>query len=572
MALHDMSFKLFIKVFFERARCAKNNILSSSIALSLVWILIWVLSFNTAHAVVAENLTIGSAKALSLGHAVTADPPGIDSIHFNPAGLARIKGRKAHVKVVSGIFSVTLDIGDDVPERTQFVEDWRANTNLPDSVFVDPVRNTRSETKGASLMLPFFGMTDLPVSLAPIGGATYSPPQSRFTIGTNVYMPLGVGFYRDEDDPGRYMGERIGFSVMTYFSPSVAYQVTDSLSVGAALTFNYVAVGLDLAFRGPYSLLKILDDMQFDCGKEDNFLGFDNVVDICGGSLGLYNDFGYLSFEVEKGLSFGMNVGFLWQPVPWFTLGMVYQAPIEMDMSGPYRWRNSDLWQNFIVPLSQSPNYKLGEQILGAIGLALPTGAQYSSGEAKLEMEYPEHYSVGVSVQVLPRLKVNMDYKYTGWSSWQSIPVHFENVIDFMLLAEYLQPDGATRTSVNFPLGMDDTWNWGVGFEYKYNDRLKLRLGIEDRPTSIPKASRSPLLPIDSGKLYAVGFDYQMESGSHLEFSVGMLKANVNMPGGTSRLGNSLDPSLVIYNPYAGTDVEANLNALVFALSFDREF
>ena len=45
------------------------------------------------YAVLAENLTIGNAKALALGHAVTADPPGIDAIHFNPAGLAKIKGR-----------------------------------------------------------------------------------------------------------------------------------------------------------------------------------------------------------------------------------------------------------------------------------------------------------------------------------------------------------------------------------------------------------------------------------------------------------------------------------------------
>lgn len=41
-----------------------------------------------ASAVLTDSLTIGNAKAISLGHAVTADPPGIDAIHFNPAGLA----------------------------------------------------------------------------------------------------------------------------------------------------------------------------------------------------------------------------------------------------------------------------------------------------------------------------------------------------------------------------------------------------------------------------------------------------------------------------------------------------
>src|SRR5690349_22124527 len=29
--------------------------------------------------------------AMSMGNAVTADPPGLDSIHFNPAGLSRLE-------------------------------------------------------------------------------------------------------------------------------------------------------------------------------------------------------------------------------------------------------------------------------------------------------------------------------------------------------------------------------------------------------------------------------------------------------------------------------------------------
>ncbi|HVK98546.1 MAG TPA: hypothetical protein VM553_01980, partial [Dongiaceae bacterium] len=45
-----------------------------------------------------DSLTIGNPKALSLGHAVTADPPDIDSIHFNPAGLTNLKGRQLFIK------------------------------------------------------------------------------------------------------------------------------------------------------------------------------------------------------------------------------------------------------------------------------------------------------------------------------------------------------------------------------------------------------------------------------------------------------------------------------------------
>src|SRR4051794_25751955 len=42
-----------------------------------------------AHAALTDNLAV-SPVAMSLGNAVTADPPGLDSIHFNPAGLSKI--------------------------------------------------------------------------------------------------------------------------------------------------------------------------------------------------------------------------------------------------------------------------------------------------------------------------------------------------------------------------------------------------------------------------------------------------------------------------------------------------
>ena len=41
----------------------------------------------------AQNLTI-HPKALALGNAVTADPPGIMAIHYNPAGLTKLDGRQ----------------------------------------------------------------------------------------------------------------------------------------------------------------------------------------------------------------------------------------------------------------------------------------------------------------------------------------------------------------------------------------------------------------------------------------------------------------------------------------------
>ncbi|MBE0844448.1 outer membrane protein transport protein, partial [Escherichia coli] len=54
----------------------------------------------------ANDLTIGNPKAMALGNAVTADETGIDSVHYNPAALTRMKGRQATVKLLTGVMDI----------------------------------------------------------------------------------------------------------------------------------------------------------------------------------------------------------------------------------------------------------------------------------------------------------------------------------------------------------------------------------------------------------------------------------------------------------------------------------
>lgn len=183
------------------------------------WLVFWLalLPASAAWAVLNDSLTIGNARTLSLGNAVTADPPGIDSIHFNPAGLARLQGRQAHLKVVGATFGIDLTFGEYNDERQRYLDQKQALGIFDDAYFFDEAHRSSSETEGATLMLPIFGMTDIPVLVAPLGGASYRPEDSAITYATNVYAPMMVGFHRADDDPGRWIGQRLAFSVLTFF-------------------------------------------------------------------------------------------------------------------------------------------------------------------------------------------------------------------------------------------------------------------------------------------------------------------------------------------------------------------
>src|SRR5690554_7819876 len=61
-----------------------------------------------AQAQLAQNLTI-HPKALALGNAVTADPPGIMAVYFNPAGLTKLVGRQFEINLLGVYLDVDAD-------------------------------------------------------------------------------------------------------------------------------------------------------------------------------------------------------------------------------------------------------------------------------------------------------------------------------------------------------------------------------------------------------------------------------------------------------------------------------
>jgi len=547
-------------------------------ALAFFVLSLWV---SSAWAVVADSLTIGNAKALSLGNAVTADPPGIDSIHFNPAGLARIKGRVLQLKMVAADFSVVMDIGDYVDARKNRLQEMEATGLFEDGYFDDEAHMSTSETEGAALMLPFFGLTELPAIAAPLGGASYSPPGKDVTFATNVYAPMMVGFYRQEDDPGRFIGERMSLMHLTYFSPSFGLKVTDEFAVGAALTFNYVGVGMDLPIRAPHAGQLFLGDLQSQCDfvLREEFVGFQDLApQLCRGErLGLYNQLAYLEFEVEQELVPGLNVGLLWSPTEWLTLGANYIHSFPIEMDGWFRWTNGDNWVAFMEPLLQpdANGVSLAGQLnsaLSLMGWSFPQGQNLTEGDASIAMEMPGQLMLGLSLQVTDYLKVNVDYKFSGWSSWQVLEVTFSEPVDFLRLAEIIQPDLAGKQRIAFPLGLEDTWNWALGVEYQYSTNSVVRFGVEDRPTSLPDDGLTPLLPLGSGTLYGAGLGLKLDSDAVIEVGIGYMKSSLEMPGGSAQVGNSLDPSKLIYSPYAGSDLNVELEMFLLEFSISQPF
>ena len=542
----------------------------------LLCVLVVSLGSPFTRAALVENLTMGNAKALALGDAVTADPPGVDSIHYNPAGLARLHGRQYNLKVMAAAMQFNVDFGGHDAKTQKMIDDFG---------YVDDASNSSSETSTIGLRIPYKkGITKwpLPFLVVPLGGASYQKPGSNLTFATAAYAPMAAGYIRDNNDPARYMGQYMSLATITYFSPTIGIQFNDEWAFGAGIHFSWQGVTAGTEIRVPNFALafgELLTRELQDQGACPDPNNPSPVINFCGlnqqiARLGPYTDAARLEFDAEKGLVTGVNIGALWTPNAWFTWGFVYQTESKATLDGTYQLTYHDEWVNFFSGIDQS---KFGNSLQYI--LPFPTGEANSpygrgieKGKAKVTIVTPAHFSTGISVQVTPKWKFNMDAKWTDWAAWDGLTVSFDQALDFTKLAT-LVSKYSKLTQLTIPRYYKSVWNWAFGLEYQYNDSLALRVGWEPRKSSIPPSKQDVLLPLGNANLFACGFAYKMRGDQLLEVGLGYMKAHANVPANTSTNANSTDDyNNFIYNPYAGTDFKTRAQAILAELSYTAHF
>lgn len=556
-----------------------------------------------ASAAFTDSITIGNPKALALGHAITADPPDIDSIHFNPAGLAKYKGRRMYLKAILGLFSTEMELGghgeymenliDRYGELHQEFIDENGNLTYNRSPYEEYSRNdllfTKSKSEGGpTVMLPG-GMVDLPIGAGAAGGASYSPPGSRYTIGTNVYAPLMNGYHVAEDDPGRFAQERATFTLITFFSPTIAVQLTDTFSAGFSVNFNYSGMGLELPIREPHEAIFFLGSPFIQgtfCNPDGTAKSAAESdlpvrVDVCSTEVPPFTQFGKLTFEVDQNIVLGYNMGFLWEPQPWLSLGLSYNSSIKVDMDGYFKFPIHDPFKTFLYNFHGSDILATVGSVLENLDLKLPSAEEVitdAQGPLNVSYEIPQRWNAGLSLQVTPKLKWNFDVRWTEWSTFATIDLKFGQDVSLLkwgTIADMVGTGGSngiSPNSVNYKIALRDVTYWGTGIEYRWNDQLVLRAGYEDRPSAVPEESPNAFIPMSDGKLMSVGFGLDLKGDRHIDFAVAHMKTEKFHPACTAQLGNGCNIANVVYPSYAGQDITSKLEFLIFELGYHRSF
>ena len=491
-------------------------------------------------------------KAAALGNAVTADPPGIMAIRRNPAGLSRLEGRQWEL---GGAMPMTqFDAEFTVPEEGCDVFGIECAEN-------DPVANSKSSTDVGANYIPGIGLMESAAPVAPFNaGFSVQPPGSKLTFGNAAFIENSGGFSREEDDPGRYQPTQAAIQRITYLSPTVSYEVNDEWTVGAGIHFSHQGIEVNQLTRAPNMLVGVGATLQdaFGCDEEAQE-PLAPWLALCGGKIGPFQDIGNVNFRAEESLSTSYKVGVLWEPTDWFTWGAQYSSGDDMNLKGDFQIDYTEDWAAFWQSVNSS--------VLGAIGaaiLSLPSGVPKEEGHVSIKESYPQHFSTGVSMRVLPFLTLNADMDYVDLSSQKYLELKFDRELEFLNAARILSPEKATPTSLKIGREFTDVWNLGYGATLHVNDRLDLRAGAQKRSTVIPKGAESLFSPIGDGTMYGVGLGYRWSKDTQIDMSLSRMKSTQNIPADSSCNINCTNITNIVYNPYAGLDVKTE-TTLTFA-------
>jgi long-chain fatty acid transport protein len=194
----------------------------------------------------------------------------------------------------------------------------------------------------------------------PSGLAGYfHPVNDKLVLGISVFTPSGLGAKWDGADLTALSAGKaydwLSFIGTITVAPSVSYQVSEMVSVGASLNINY----------GFFSISRHAGETQTPFGMVD---------------LGQYE-------EDSTGLGFGATVGVLVKPSDMFSFGLTVRTPTKVSMSGETTISN-------VSVLGFAPKSEFDRDVTSPLWIA-----------------------GGIAIKPIENLTITADAHYTNWET-----------------------------------------------------------------------------------------------------------------------------------------------------------
>lgn len=356
------------------------------------------------------------------GNAFAAQADDPSALHYNPAGMTQLHGVQF---MTGGLLS---------GGTTSFTS---AGTG-----------QNSTGTRNGSLAWPAPGHIYITANLGDLGLTALN----GWTAGIGLTSPLGSMSRYPDDGPLKFKSTFASMPLID-IKPTVAYQVTPDVSLGA---------GLDI-----YTFTGLLGEGHF----EKQFISSGGSLTPVFGSNGSHAEMS------GKGTAVGYNISLLYTALrnaegkPVANIGLVYRSQVGLPLSGgTLRDGNKtfDAWSVFHLPQVYS----------GAVAIWPVRNA---------EREW----------------KLELDVDYVGWKAVRDLDIHLSNG---GLIA---QPQN-WKSTYTVMVGTEYRW---LKVDSLPEWELALRAGYTNSPTQVPDASFDPSSPSADVHIPSIGFGALCKEG-----------------------------------------------------------
>jgi long-chain fatty acid transport protein len=340
--------------------------------------------------IAAEGYQVGaqSTKQAGMGHLGASLKLGAESMHFNPAGLGFLD-KTIHVSAgVSGVFtSVDYSNGD-------YKHSADNNPSTPLFLYA--------------------------------GFKIYD----NLSAGVSVNNPYGSAMNWGANWKGAALIQDIALKSFS-IQPTLAYRITDRLSIGAGLMMMF----------GDFSLSRALISSEYlaDVAKVNPALQ---------PLAAKYKDMTPISANLsgDAGVKLGYNVGAMFDISDYVTVGASFRSKVQMT-----------------VPEGKAAvTYANEAELKPILGSQIPP---LDAGTFEASLPLPSNLNIGVSYKPSDRFLISGEVQFVGWSAYKELNVQFSQEV----LNGY---------SIKAEKNYHDTRIYRIGGQFAATKRLDLRLGF----------------------------------------------------------------------------------------------
>lgn len=264
-------------------------------------------------------------------------------------------------------------------------------------------------------------------------------------FGFGVFSRMGLGDEFPRDWPGRYNSTKVDFSTID-LSPAVSWRVTDWLSIGGGLTFQYFDITLE---------------QEIDAAGIAGMRRYNDPA--AGPRLDVHQ-----RIHGEDDCAVGWDVGVKVDPTDKLHFGLAYHSPVSVKAKGH---------ASYDAP--------------AAVRAAYPMFFRYT--KARGNIKEPDYLMGAVAYDFTDALTLGVNVTRSGWSSWDKLEIVEDE--------PFLPGHGVLGAEKDW----DDVWRFSVGGSYRVDENWSVLASFTWDDSPINRSHADYIVPADTREIYAVG-------------------------------------------------------------------